>query len=189
MPESRPPIQLQGITLAQLQKLIDERRLPPVAKWNPERCGHSGMRIARDGTWYHDGRPIGRPAMVRLFSTVLRREADGRHVLVTPVEKLEIDVEGAAFRAVEMQSEGEGEDRRIAFGLDSGDAVILGPDHPLKIVQAELGPSPRVLIRHGLEAELTRPVYYELAELAITEGREPPGLWSDGVFFGLDIGG
>ena len=100
MPESRPPIQLQGITLAQLQKLIDERRLPPVETWNPERCGHSGMRIARDGTWYHDGRPIGRPAMVRLFSTVLRREADGRHVLVTPVEKLEIDVEGTAFRAV-----------------------------------------------------------------------------------------
>jgi len=87
-----------------------------------------------------------------------------------------------------MQSEGKGEDRRIAFGLDSGDAVILGPDHPLKIVQAELGPSPRVLIRHGLEAELTRPVYYELAELAIAEGREPPGLWSNGVFFGLDIG-
>ena len=188
MPESRPPIQLQGITLAQLQKLIDERRLPPVEKWNPERCGHSGMRIARDGTWYHDGRPIGRPPMVRLFSTVLRREEDGRHVLVTPVEKLEIDVEGTAFRAVEMQSEGEGEDRRIAFRLDSGDAVILGPDHPLKIVQAEHGPSPRILVRHGLEAELTRPVYYELAELAIAEGREPPGLWSNGVFFGLDIG-
>jgi hypothetical protein len=188
MPESRPPIQLQGITLAQLQKLIDERRLPPVEKWNPERCGHSGMRIARDGTWYHDGRPIGRPAMVRLFSTVLRREEDGRHVLVTPVEKLEIDVEGTAFRAVEMQSEGEGEDRHIAFRLDSGDAVILGPDHPLKIVQAEHGPSPRVWVRHGLEAELTRPVYYELAELAIAEGREPRGLWSNGVFFGLDIG-
>ena len=189
MPESRPPIQLQGITLAQLQKRIDERRFPPVAKWNPERCGHSGMRIARDGTWYHDGRPIGRPAMVRLFSTVLRREEDGRHVLVTPVEKLEIEVESTAFRAVEMRSEGKGEDRRIAFRLDSGDAVILGPDHPLKIVQAEHGPSPRILVRHGLEAELTRPVYYELAELAITEGREPPGLWSDGVFFGLDIGG
>ena len=189
MPESRPPIQLQGITLAQLQKLIDERRLPPVAKWNPERCGHSGMRIARDGTWYHDGRPIGRPAMVRLFLTVLRREPDGRHVLVTPVEKLEIEVESTAFRAVEMQSEGKGEDRRIAFRLDSGDAVILGPDHPLKIVQTEHGPSTRILVRHGLEAEVTRPVYYELAELAITEGREPPGLWSDGVFFGLDIGG
>ena len=74
MPESRPPIELQGLSLAELQALIDQRRLPPVDRWNPERCGHSGMRIARDGTWYHDGEPIRRPAMVRLFSTVLRRE-------------------------------------------------------------------------------------------------------------------
>ena len=81
MPESRPPIQLQGISLAELRSLIDSRRLPPVDKWNPERCGHSGMRIARDGTWFHEGTPIQRPAMVRLFSTVLRREPDGRHLL------------------------------------------------------------------------------------------------------------
>ena len=186
MPESHPPIELQGISLAELQKLIDERRLPPVDKWNPERCGHSGMRISRDGTWHHEGKPIARPAMVRLFSTVLRREPDGRHVLVTPVEKLEIDVEGTAFRAVEMQCEGQGEDRRIAFRLDSGDAVILGPDHPLKIVRTEHGPSPRILVRHGLEAELTRSIYYELAEFAIDEGGDPPGVWSDGMFFPLD---
>ena len=108
MPETRPPIELQGLSLAELQKLIDERRLPPVDRWNPDRCGHSGMRIARDGTWYHQGSPIRRPAMVRLFSTVLRREPDGRHVLVTPVEKLEIEVEATAFRAIEMTSEGEG---------------------------------------------------------------------------------
>src|SRR4051795_1840031 len=133
MPESRPPIELQGLSLADLQELIDQRRLPPVDKWNPEHCGHSGMRIARNGTWYHDGSPIRRPAMVRLFSTVLRREADGRHMLVTPVEKLEIEVDGTAFRAVEMASEGEGRKRTIAFRLDSGDAVILGPDHPLAI--------------------------------------------------------
>ena len=104
--------------------------------------------------------------MVRLFATVLRREPDGRHVLVTPVEKLNIEVESTPFRAVEMQSEGEGRDRRIAFGLDSGDAVILGPEHPLRI-----DPTPRILVRHGLEAELSRPVYYELAELALAEGR------------------
>jgi hypothetical protein len=185
MPESRPPIDLQGISLAELQKLIDERRLPPVDRWNPGRCGHSGMRIARDGTWYHDGTPIGRPAMVRLFSTVLRREPDGRHVLVTPVEKLDIDVESTAFRAVEMQSEGEGRDRRIAFRLDSGDAVILDAGHPLHIHQTERGPSPRVLVRHGLEAELTRALYYELAELALAEGADPPGIWSCGMFFPL----
>src|ERR1044072_6339134 len=99
MPETRPPIELQGIGLVELQRMIDERRRPPADRWNPERCGHSEMRIARDGTWYHQGAPIERAAMVRLFSTVLRREPDGRHMLVTPVEKLEIDVEGSAFRA------------------------------------------------------------------------------------------
>jgi hypothetical protein len=103
MPESRPPIELQGVTLGELQTLIDERRLPPVDQWNPDRCGHSAMRIARDGTWFHEGAPILRPAMVRLFSTVLRREPDGRHMLVTPVEKLEIDVDATAFRAVESR--------------------------------------------------------------------------------------
>ena len=186
MPESRPPIELRGLSLAELQKHIDERRLPPVDKWNPQACGHSEMRIARDGTWYHQGSPIARPAMVRLFSTVLRREPDGRHMLVTPVEKLEIDVEATAFRAVEIRSEGEGRVRRIAFKLDSGDAVILGPDHPLRVVQGEHGPSPRLLVRHGLEAELTRPVYYELAEIALAEGGDPPGVWSEGAFFPLD---
>lgn len=184
MPETRPPIDLQGISFAELQKLIDERRPPPVDKWNPERCGHSGMRIARDGTWYHDGSPIRRPAMVRLFSTVLRREPDGRHVLVTPVEKLDIDVESTAFRAIEMETEGEGPSRRIAFKLDSGDAVILGPDHPLRVVETEQGLSPRLLVRLGLEAELSRPVYYELAQMALAEN--PPGVWSNGAFFALD---
>jgi len=186
MPESRPPIELQGLSLTELQRLIDERRLPPVDRWNPERCGHSRMRIARDGTWYHEGEPIRRPAMVRLFSTVLRREPDGRHVLVTPVEKLDIDVDATAFRAVEMTSEGEGSGRRVALRLDSGDLVIVGPDHPLRIVESGDGPSPRVLVRHGLEAELARPVYYELAELALAAGETPPGVWSDGAFFPLD---
>src|SRR5205085_12345615 len=142
MPESRPPIKLQGVSLADLQKMIDDRRLPPVERWNPERCGHSAMRIARDGTWYHEGTPIARPAMVRLCSTVRRREPDGSHVLVTPVEKLLIDVDSTAFRAMEMRSDGEGPSRRIVFALDSGDAVVLGPDNPLKIVGTEHGPSP-----------------------------------------------
>jgi hypothetical protein len=186
MPESRAPIELQGLSPADLQKLIDERRLPPVDKWNPERCGHSGMRIARDGTWYHEGSPINRPAMVRLFSTVLRREPDGRHVLVTPVEMLDIEVESTAFRAVEMRREGEGREQRLAFRLDSGDAVILGPDHPLRLVDTEAGPSPRLSVRHRLEAELTRPVYYELAELALAGAETPPGVWSCGTFFPLE---
>ena len=186
MPESRPPLELQGLSLAELQKLIDARSLPPVEKWDPERCGHSEMRIARDGIWYHQGSPIGRPAMVRLFSTVLRREPDGRHMLVTPVEKLEIDVDSTAFRAVEMQTEGEGESRRIALRLDNGDAVILGPEHGLTVIEGANGPSPRVAVRHGLEAELSRPIYYELAEIAVAEGGNPPGVWSEGQFFPLE---
>lgn len=147
------------------------------------------MRIGRDGTWYHEGAPIRRPAMVRLFSTVLRREPDGRHVLVTPVEKLDIDVDSTAFRAIGMRADGEGREQRITFALDSGDAVVLGPEHPLTIVDTESGPSPRLLVRHGLEAELARPVYYELAELALAQGGDPPGLWSAGAYFTLQGAG
>jgi hypothetical protein len=186
MPETKPPIELRGLSLGELQKLIDKRRLPPVDQWNPERCGQSEMRIARDGTWYHQGSPIRRPALVRLFSTVLRRERDGRHMLVTPTEKLEIDVETTAFRAIEMTSENEGPNRRIAFVLDSGDAVMLGPNHPLKVTQTVRGLSPRVLVRHGLEAELARPLYYELAETALSENHQLPGVWSNGAFFPLE---
>jgi len=185
MPESRPPIELRGISLSELQALIDQRRHPPVDKWHPSNCGDSHMRIARDGTWYHDGRPIRRPAMTRLFSTILRREPDGTHVLVTPVEKLSIEVESTAFRAIEVQFEGSGRDRRIALALDNGDAVIVGPEHPLSIVGEGDQISPRVAVRHGLEAELSRPVYYELAEAAIADGTDPPGLWSNGCFFPL----
>lgn len=188
MPETHAPIELSGLSLAALQRLIEQRQLPPVDEWNPQHCGHSGMRIARDGTWYHEGAPIKRPAMVRLFSAVLRREADGRHVLVTPVEKLDIDVETTAFRAVEMRREGEGASQKIAFRLDSGDAVILDADHPLRIVETEAGLSPRVLVRHGLEAELSRPVYYELADTALGEHAEQRGIWSNGVFFPLEAG-
>ena len=186
MPETQPPIELRGVSFAELEKLLVERRLPPVQDWNPEHCGNSGMRIARDGTWYHEGEPIRRPAIVRLFSTVLRREPDGSHVLVTPAEKLEIDVESTAFRAVEMESEGENTARRIAFRLDSGDAVILGADHPLTVVRTECGPSPRLSVRHGLEAALTRSVYYELAEIALNEANDPLGIWSNGAFFPLE---
>lgn len=185
MPERAPPITLQGLSLAELQRAIDERRLPPVERWNPEHCGNSEMRIARDGTWFHQGTAISRPAMVRLFSTVLRREPDGSHVLVTPVEKLSIEVEATAFRAIEMRSEGEGRARDIAFSLDSGDPVMLDADHPLTVVETDAGPSPRIAVRHGLEAELSRAIYYELAEIALAEGHDPPGVWSHGTFFPL----
>lgn len=175
--------------MAELQRLIDERRLAPVDQWHPDHCGSSDMRIARDGTWYHQGSPIKRPAMVRLFSTVLRREPDGSHVLVTPVEKLVIEVDNTAFRAIEMQTEGHGEERQIAFRLDSGDAVIAGAEHPIRIVETENGPSPRVEVRHGLEAELSRAIFYELAEIALAEGGNPAGVWSNGAFFDLSAPG
>jgi hypothetical protein len=144
------------------------------------------MRIARDGTWYHEGSPIGREAMVRLFSTILRREPDGSYVLVTPVEKLDIEVEDAPFVAVELKSEGEGKARVLAFRLNIGDLVVAGPEHPLRFEAGEEGPHPYLRVRDGLEALVARPVYYELANLALDEGSEPPGLWSDGAFFAME---
>jgi hypothetical protein len=185
MPETRAPISITGQSLNAIAALVADRTHPPVDKWNPDRCGDSEMRIARDGSWYHQGQPIARPAMVRLFSTVLRREPDGSHVLVTPVEKLSIEVEATAFVALEMECEGAGESRRIALSLSSGDALLVGRDHPLTIVEDGHGPQPRVAVRHGLEATLARPLYYELAEIALAEGHNPPGVWSDGCFFPL----
>ncbi|MGQ0588212.1 MAG: DUF1285 domain-containing protein [Sphingosinicella sp.] len=176
---------LAGLRLADIARMAEERRLPPVDKWHPTHCGHSAMRIARDGTWYHEGSPIGRPAMVRLFSTILRREPDGSHVLVTPMEKLEIEVEEAAFVAVELRSEGDRQERNLAFRLNTGDLVVAGPTHRLRFEEREDGPCPFLQVRGGLEALVARPVYYELAELALAEGGDPPGLWSGGVFFPL----
>ena len=185
MPETRAPIRITGQSLDAIAALVADRALPPVDKWNPTHCGDSEMRIARDGTWYHQGQPITRPAMVRLFSTVLRREPDGSHILVTPAEKLAIEVEATAFIALEMESEGIRENRRIALSLNSGDALVVGRDHPLAVIEDEHGLRPRILVRHGLEATLARPLYYELAEIALAEGHDPPGVWSDGCFFPL----
>ena len=186
MPMPEAPADLSGLSLAEIARLAEEKKLPPVERWNPIHCGDSGMRIARDGTWFHEGSPIGRPAMVRLFSTILRREPDRRFVLVTPVEKLDIVVEDAPFVAVELKSEGEGRGRSLAFRLNTGDLVVAGPDHPLRFAAAEDGPHPYVEVRRGLEALVARSVYYELAEIALAEGAEPAGLWSGGVFFPMD---
>jgi uncharacterized protein len=183
MPTADPLPNLSGLSLTEIARLADEAKLPPVESWNPTHCGHSDMRIARDGTWFHQGSPIGRPAMVKLFSTILRREADGSFVLVTPAEKLTIEVEDAPFLAVELKSEGTGEERRLAFRLNTGDLIVAGADHPLRFEQCEDGPHPYLLVRNGLEALVARPVYYELANAALDEGATPPGLWSDGRFF------
>ena len=187
MPSPEPPADLSSLSLSQIAQMAAEKKLPPVDKWNPSHCGDSAMRIARDGTWFHEGSPIGRPAMVRLFSTILRREPDGGFVLVTPVEKLAIVVEDAPFVAVELKTEGEGRERRLAFRLNTGDLVLAGADRPLRLRESADGdgPHPYLEVRSGLDALVTRSVYYELAELALAEGAKPLGLWSDGAFFPL----
>src|SRR3954465_12126244 len=167
MPMAPAPEDLAGLSLADIARLAAERRLPPVEQWNPTHCGPSDMRIARDGTWFHQGSPIGRAAMVRLFSTILRREPDGRHVLVTPVEKLDIEVEDAPFVAVEVKAEGEAETMSLAFRLNTGELVIAGPEHRLRFEAGPEGPHPYLEVRAGLDALVARPVYYELAELAL----------------------
>ena len=176
---------LSSLSLAEIAQLAADQRLPPVDRWNPAHCGDSEMRIAVDGTWYHQGSPITRPAMVRLFSTILRREADGGYVLVTPVEKLDIVVDDAPFVAVEMKVEGTGRDSRLAFRLNTDDLVTAGAAHPLRFADRADGPRPYLHVRGGLEALVTRPLYYELTERALAGGDEAPGVWSDGAFFPL----
>ncbi|MBB5709554.1 DUF1285 domain-containing protein [Sphingomonas xinjiangensis] len=180
-----PPPDFASLSLAEIARLAEENRLPPVDSWNPAHCGDSEMRIAVDGTWFHQGSPITRPAMVRLFSTILRREPDGGFVLVTPVEKLDIDVEDAPFVAVELKADGSGEAMRLAFRLNTGDVLTAGADHALRFDAREDGPRPYLHVRQGLEALISRSVYYELAQLALANGAELPGVWSEGVFFPL----
>jgi hypothetical protein len=185
MPMPEPPQDLSRSSLAEIAQLAADRKLPPVESWNPTHCGSSDMRIARDGTWFHQGSPIERQGMVRLFSTILRREPDGGYVLVTPVEKLDIEVEDAPFVAVEMKSEAEGRSRSLAFRLNTGDLIVAGPANRILLRSGGEDPHPYVEVRRGLDALIARPVYYELAEIALAEGAEPPGVWSNGAFFPL----
>ncbi|MCQ0091777.1 DUF1285 domain-containing protein [Roseovarius sp. M141] len=161
------------------------RGLPPVDTWNPEFCGDLDMRIARDGTWFYLGTPIGRPELVRLFSTILRKDGDD-YVLVTPVEKVGITVDDAPFVAVDFEVDGTGTDQRLTFLTNVGDSTIAGPDAPIRVERdPETGePSPYVLVRANLEALIDRKSFYRLVEIgAHHEGWF--GLWSDGMFFGL----
>jgi hypothetical protein len=180
-----PPPDFDTLTIADIARLAESDRLPPVERWHPAHCGDSEMRIARDGTWFHQGAPIARPAMVRAFSRVLRREPDGSHVLVTPVEKLTIAVEDAPFVALEMKAEGEGRDATLAFRLNTGELVTASADHPLRFEERADGPHPYLHVRGGLEALVARPVYYDLAERALAGDGDPPGVWSAGAFFAL----
>lgn len=185
MPMAELPEDLSRLSLAEIAQMAADRKLPPVESWHPERTGDSAMLIARDGRWFHQGSAIERHNMVRLFSTILRREPDGSHVLVTPVEKLAIEVEDAPFLAVEVKSEGEGRARRLAFRLNTGDMVVAGPAHPLRFEERDGEPAPYLAVRGGMDARIARAPYYELAELALAEGAVPPGLWSEGRFFAM----
>ena len=176
---------LATLSLPEIAALVEQQRLPPVERWNPVHCGDSEMRIARDGTWFHQGSPIGRPAMVRLFSTILRREEDGGYVLVTPVEKLDIVVDDLPFLAVELKAEGVGRDTSLAFRLNTGAFVTADEAHPIAFADGPDGPLPSILVRGGLSARIVRSVYYDLAARAIDEGGTPAGVWSGGAFFAV----
>ncbi|MEL7274649.1 MAG: DUF1285 domain-containing protein [Pseudomonadota bacterium] len=150
--------------MAQAGKGQNGKGLPPVDQWNPDFCGDLDMIIKRDGTWFYNGTPIGRAPLVRLFSTILRKDEDGKTYLVTPVEKVGITVEDAHFVAVEMLAEGQGGNQVLTFRTNVGDLVRCDADHPLRFEIAgendEL--KPYLAVRGRLEALLARPVMYDL---------------------------
>ena len=171
----------------------DSGSLPPIEKWDPELSGDIDIRIARDGSWYHEGEPIGREAIVRLFSTIMRREDDGHYYLVTPVEKWRLQVEDAPFLAHTLEVEGEGKQQSLAVTTNVGEKLLVGKEHPLEVGSYDSDDSPRpvVYIRRGLEARLVTAAYYELADLLVErdEGGKPVlGVWSDGAFFEVGNG-
>lgn len=161
--------------------------LPPVHLWNPDFCGDIDMRIARDGTWYYLGTPIGRKPMVRLFSTIIRRDGDD-YFLVTPVEKVGIKVDDAPFVGVILEVLGNGEQQVLRFTTNVEDQVEAGPDHPLRVEidPQTQEPAPYIVVRGNLEALINRSVFYQLVELAVPrliDGQEWLGVWSGGAFY------
>lgn len=176
--------------LGGLEALLREQatdRLPPVERWNPPYCGDIGMAIRRDGTWTYQNSPIGRRPLVRLFSRVLRRDADQRYYLVTPAEKVDVTVEDAPFLAVEMEVSGSGREQSLAFRTNVDDVVACGPEHPLRF-EEEVGTGglkPYLHVRGRLDALVTRAIYYDLVELSVEES-DRLGIWSGGHFFVME---
>ncbi len=174
-------------SIARAARAAKGRGLPPVHKWDPPDCGDLDIRIARDGTWFYLGTPFGRPELVRLFSTILRRDGD-RYVLVTPVEKVGITVEDVPFIAVDVEAQGSGREQVLTFETNLGDSTTAGPDRPIRVERdPETGePAPYVLVRDRLEARIDRKSFYRLVELGThheVEGKRWFGLWSSGEFF------
>lgn len=170
-------------SLAAAAKEVGKKGLPPVHLWNPPFCGDIDMHIARDGTWFYEGGPIRRPGLVRLFSTILRKEGD-RFFLITPVEKVGITVQDAPFVAVDFEIRGDDEGQSLIFETNVGDHVTADPAHPIRVARdPETGePSPYVLVRDGLEALIDRKSFYRMVELG-TSRNGWFGVCSGGAFF------
>ncbi len=168
----------------------DGKGAPPVEQWNPDFCGEMDLVIRADGSWWHEGTRISRQSLVILYSTILRKDADGRHYLVTPVEKIGIQVEKAAFQAARVDIEGSGKGQSLFFTTNVGEVVEAGPERPIRVeTDPETGePAPFVRVRGRLEAFMRRPVFYELVDAATEidtpEGKQL-GVWSAGLFFPL----
>ncbi len=160
-----PPPHLAELSLAQIAEQVAARKLPPVESWNPQAITDSFMRIAADGTWFHQGDPIRREAMVRAFAGLLTRDEAGNHWLVTPFEKSSIDVEDAAFIAVDVARRDDG----LAFRLNTDELVIAGPDNRLRAAGDAETPALYLHVRRGCEARLNRSTYQQLADIALAE--------------------
>ncbi len=176
--------------LSAMPSVADADGLPPVECWQPDYCGEMDMVIRRDGSWWHEGARIGRENLIRLFSRILRKDADGETYLVTPVEKIRIKVEAAPFLAVRVDQAGSGLDRHLTFLTNMGDAVAAGSEHPIRVKTGLDGaPDPYVHVRGRLEALITRAAFYDLAAFAEPgedeAGRPVMGVWSRGIFFPL----
>jgi hypothetical protein len=175
-------------SLTQAARGVAAKGLPPVHLWNPPFCGDLDMRIATDGTWFYLGTPIGRPALVKLFSTILKRE-EGKYFLVTPVEKVGIRVDDVPFMAVEMLQEGEGASRKLSFRTNVDDWVACNAEHRLRFEAAsDGGLTPYLHVRSDLWAKVTRALYYDLVEMGeerVVNGRDMFGVMSNGEFFAM----
>ena len=163
-------------------------KLPPVDSWNPQNCGDIDMAIRADGSWWHEGGRMNRERMVKMFSRILRKDEDGKTYLVTPYEKVVVDVEDAPFIAVRVDRAGEaGPQQALAFLTNVGDVAVAGPDNPIRVeTDGETGePAPYVLVRGRLEAKIARAAFYELVDMAEADPKDESvlGVWSQGVFF------
>lgn len=174
-----PPPDLAGLSLAEIAAMVEARKLPPLDQWAPQHIDDSHMRIAADGRWFHEGGEIRRPAMVRAFASLLLRDDDGQHWLVTPTQKLSIEVDDAAFVATDVRDDGGA----LAFRLNTDDLVIAGPDHPIRVAGDPDTPAVYLAVRHGTEARLNRSTWAQLAEIALAG--DGLSVTSQGVTFPL----